>query len=152
MDNTKFDLNKEERSRLVKGYNEKSERMPNFKRNLWGGTIGLHSTTSDMLKYIKLHLDSTNKAVKESHRKLANTPYGFSIGYYWNLVEESETKIYRHHGGIYGMQNWLVIYPEDNIGISILTNSSFDDAGKILEIAVKNLFLEIKDISFVQSD
>lgn len=152
MNNTKFDLNKEERLRLVKGYNEKSERMPNFKRNLWGGTIGLHSTTTDMLKYIELQLDSTNRAVEEAHRKLADTPYDFSIGYYWNLVDRPNTKIYRHHGGIYGMQNWLVIYPEDNIGISILTNSSFDETGEILEKVVEDLYLGIKDVSFALSD
>lgn len=45
--------------------------------------------------------------------------------------------------GIYGMQNWFVIYPKQNIGISILTNTSFDKTGEILEKVVDNLYNDI---------
>ncbi|MBL4630106.1 MAG: beta-lactamase family protein, partial [Paraglaciecola sp.] len=55
---------------LVKGYNGDGELMPNFERKLWGGTVGLNSTISDLLKFIKLQLDGTNNVISESHKKL----------------------------------------------------------------------------------
>lgn len=146
MNDTKFDLNDEEKQRLVKGYNDENEIMPNFQRNLWGGTIGLHSTTLDLLKYIKLQLNEKNEIIKESHKEFHNTPYGFSIGYYWNIIKEDDTIIYRHHGGIFGMQNWIMLFPKYNMGISILTNTSFDDTGEILEKTAMDIINEIKEI------
>lgn len=146
MNNTKFKLTLTERKRLVKGYNEKNELMPNFKRNLWGGTIGLHSTTRDLIKYMKLQLDETNAMVTESHKTFFETPYDFSIGYHWNVIKEDTGIIYRHHGGIYGMQNWVIVYPKYNIGISILSNCSFNDTGAILEEVAENIIVAIKDL------
>ncbi len=146
MGHTKFELNDEEKLRLVKGYNGENEPMPNFERNLWGGTIGLHSTTLDLMKYMRLHLDGTNAMVQESHKDFFETPYGFSIGYHWNILKEGDNTIYRHHGGIFGMQNWLMIYPKHNMGISILSNASFDDTGDILEAVAENIVDEIKEV------
>lgn len=146
MDNTKFQLTKEEKVRLVKGYNENNELMPNFKRNLWGGTIGLHSTTSDLIKYMKFQLDETNAVVKESHKEFFETPYNFSIGYHWNIIKDGDNVIYRHHGGIFGMQNWFIIYPKYNMGISILSNCSFNDTGEILENVAEKIIDSMKDL------
>lgn len=143
MENTKFGLTEDDKMRLVKGYNEKSELMPNFKRNLWGGAIGLHSNTLDLIKYMSYQLDGTNAVIKESHKELFETPYDFSIGYYWNILKDGDNIIYRHHGGIFGMQNWLIVYPKYNLGISILSNTSFDDTGDILENIAENIFEEI---------
>lgn len=41
------------------------------------------------------------------------------------------------------MQNWFVIYPKQNIGISILTNSSFNETREILEKVVDNLYNDL---------
>ncbi|WP_190811695.1 serine hydrolase, partial [Flagellimonas sp. S3867] len=146
MNSTKFNLTKDEKLRLVKGYNEENEIMPNFKRNLWGGTIGLHSTTLDLVKYMRFQLDETNAVVKESHKEFFETPYDFSIGYHWNILKEDDNIIYRHHGGIFGMQNWFMIYPKYNMGISILSNASFNDTGDILEEVAKEIAYSIKGL------
>lgn len=140
MSQTKFTLNENDRRRLVKGYNGKNELMPNFTRTLWGGISGLHSTTTDLVKYMRLQLDQSNFIVNESHKKLYKEGTDFWEGYHWYIIENDNQLIYRHHGGIYGMQNWFVIYPKQNIGISILTNTSFDETGKILEKVVDDLY------------
>jgi CubicO group peptidase (beta-lactamase class C family) len=146
MNNTKFDLTQDEKLRLVKGYNEENEIMPNFKRNLWGGTIGLHSTTLDLVKYMRFQLDETNTVVRESHKEFFVTPYDFSIGYHWNILKEDDHIIYRHHGGIFGMQNWFMVYPKYSMGISILSNASFEDTGAILEEVAEDIANAIKDL------
>ncbi|GEM66341.1 hypothetical protein SF1_43230 [Sphingobacterium faecium NBRC 15299] len=143
MNQTKFTLNENDRTRLVKGYNDKNKLMPNFNRTLWGGISGLHSTTTDLVKYMKLQLDKSNPIVNESHKKLYKEGSDFWEGYHWYIIENDNKLIYRHHGGIYGMQNWFVIYPKQNIGISILTNTSFDKTGEILEKVVDNLYNDI---------
>lgn len=143
MNQTKFTLNEHDRTRLVKGYNDKNEVMPNFNRTLWGGISGLHSTTTDLVKYMKLQLDKSNPIVNESHTKLYKEGSDFWEGYHWYIIENDHQLLYRHHGGIYGMQNWFVIYPEHNIGISILTNTSFHETGEILEKVVDQLYDDI---------
>ncbi|PIF29653.1 CubicO group peptidase (beta-lactamase class C family) [Flavobacterium sp. 9] len=143
MNQTKFTLNDNDRLRLVKGYNDKNELMPNFNRTLWGGISGLHSTTPDLIKYMKLQLDELNLVVNESHKKLYKEGSDFWEGYHWYILENGNELIYRHHGGIYGMQNWFVIYPKQNMGISILTNTSFNETGQILEKVVNQLHDDI---------
>ncbi|TDX86934.1 serine hydrolase domain-containing protein [Epilithonimonas xixisoli] len=143
MNQTKFTLNENDRTRLVKGYNDKNELMPNFNRTLWGGISGLHSTAPDLVKYMKLQLDQSNPIVNQSHKKLHKEGSDFWEGYHWYIIENDNQLIYRHHGGIYGMQNWFVIYPKENIGISILTNTSFDETGEILEKVVDKLYDDI---------
>lgn len=144
MNQTKFTLNENDKTRLVKGYNDKNELMPNFNRTLWGGISGLHSTTADLVKYMKLQLDQSNPVVHESHKKLYKEGSDFWEGYHWYIIENGNGLMYRHHGGIYGMQNWFVIYPEQNIGISILTNTSFNETGEILEKVVDKLYNDIQ--------
>ncbi|MFZ4929397.1 serine hydrolase domain-containing protein [Chryseobacterium sp. Mn2064] len=143
MNQTKFTLSENDKTRLVKGYNDKNELMPNFNRTLWGGISGLHSTTTDLVKYMKLQLDQSNPVVKESHKKLYKEGSDFWEGYHWYIIENDNRLMYRHHGGIYGMQNWFVIYPKQNIGISILTNTSFNETGEILEKVVENLYKDL---------
>lgn len=145
MTQTKFTLNENDRARLVKGYNDKNELMPNFNRTLWGGISGLHATTPDLVKYMKLQLDRSNPIVNESHKKLHKEGSDFWEGYHWYIIENDNQLIYRHHGGIYGMQNWFVIYPKQNIGISILTNTSFNETGEILEKVVDQLYDDLNE-------
>lgn len=149
MDQTKFTLNVNDRTRLVKGYNDKNELMPNFNRTLWGGISGLYSTTTDLVKYMKLQLDKSNLVVNESHQKLHKEGSDFWEGYHWYIIENDNELIYRHHGGVYGMQNWFVIYPKQNIGIAILTNVSFNGTAEILEKVVANLFNDINTTTFL---
>ncbi|WP_411029480.1 serine hydrolase domain-containing protein [Spongiimicrobium sp. 3-5] len=146
MKRTKFDLSEFEKKSLVQGYNGENELMPNFERNLWGGTVGLHSTMADMLKYIAYHLEDANEIIKESHKDFLETPYDFNIGYYWNIIKTKDEVVYRHHGGIFGMQNWLMIYPKQNMGISIFTNCSFDETGELLEEVATNICAEVAKI------
>ncbi|SMF63184.1 CubicO group peptidase, beta-lactamase class C family [Alteromonadaceae bacterium Bs31] len=129
---------------LVKGYNGDGELMPNFERKLWGGAVGLNSTASDLLKFIKLQLDDSNDVVSESHKNLFQINKSLSVGYHWYISKEGNTLRYSHHGGIYGMQNWLVIYPEYDIGISVISNASFDGVGDSLEKVATGIFGRIK--------
>ena len=133
MSQTRFNLTDPERRFLIDGYNDVGVLQNHYQNKLWGGIAGIHSTTTDLLKYIKYQLDESNAVVKESHRNLFNTRYDFDIGYHWNISKIDNKIYYRHHGGIWGMQNWLMIYPSDQIGIAVLSNASFEGIDDALE-------------------
>ncbi|MEM1337525.1 MAG: serine hydrolase domain-containing protein [Bacteroidota bacterium] len=144
METTRFSLVGVNAENIVKGYDGERP-VAKLTQNLWGGATGLHVTAPDLLKYMQWQLDSTNEVVQESHRKLGQSPYGFDLGYYWNIVEEEGQTICRHHGGTYGMQNWFMVYPKYNMGIAMLTNSSFEETGGILEGLIEQLYHHLKN-------
>ena len=144
MTQTKFALNQSEKSRLIQGYNGDGEPQEHFRNNLWGGIAGLHSTTTDLLKYMKYHLDESHPVIEESHKNFFSTRYDFDIGYHWNIVTTGSGICYRHHGGIWGMQNWLMVYPADNIGIAVLSNASFDGIDDRLEDLAHRIYKRVK--------
>ncbi|WP_271711493.1 serine hydrolase domain-containing protein [Marinigracilibium pacificum] len=146
MTNTKFNLNERDKELLIQGYNGDNEPQEHYQNNLWGGISGLHSNTLDLIKYIKYLLNDSIPEVKESHKNCFSTQYDFDIGYHWNIVKIDGEICYRHHGGIWGMQNWFMVFPESNIGIAVLSNASFQ--GNLLSPGIderlEDLALNIK--------
>ena len=143
----RFSLVGVDEKNIVNGYDSEKP-VEKLRRNLWDGSSGLHATASDLLKYAQLQLDTSNIVVKEAHKKLAESPYDFDLGYYWHIADEGGQTVYRHHGGTYGMQNWFMVYPEENIGIAMLTNSSFEETAGILEGLVEDLHEHLKNQKF----
>ncbi len=146
MTNTRFVLNPNDQTLLIQGYNGEKEPQEHYQNNLWGGIAGLHSNTRDLIKYIRYHLNDSIPEVRESHKNFFSTPYDFDIGYHWNIVEIEDEVCYRHHGGIWGMQNWLMIFPESDFGIAVLSNASFDGGllSKGIDDKLEDLALDIK--------
>lgn len=133
MTNTSFALNRREKSLLIQGYNGKKEPQKHYQNSLWGGIAGIHSNTTDLIKYIKYHLNDSMPEIEESHKSFFSTQHGFAIGYFWNIVETESEVYYRHHGGIWGMQNWIMVFPKSDIGIAVLSNASFEGIDEKLE-------------------
>ncbi len=144
METARFSLVGVSENNVVVGYDGQKP-IEKLQRNLWGGAAGLHATAPDLLQYMQLQLDESNAIVKESHRKLGESPYDFDLGYYWNITEHDGQTIYRHHGGTYGMQNWFMIFPKYKMGIAMLTNSSFEQTAEILENHVEELYDVLKN-------
>ncbi|MFK8010364.1 MAG: serine hydrolase [Saprospiraceae bacterium] len=146
MNNTFINLNKSKQPLLANGYNEKQELMPNFKNpvNLWGGAGRVKSNSLDMLKYIKWQLNSSNPVVRISHQKLFKDVDNIWLAYFWDVIDDKNGTHIEHHGGIYGSQNWLMIYPMQQYGISIIANSSFPQANQIIKQTANKIFEELK--------
>ncbi len=146
MTNTKFVLNTTDQNLLIQGYNGDKEPQEHYQNNLWGGIAGIHSNTRDLIKYMKYHLNDSIPEVRESHKNFFKTHYDFDIGYHWNIAEIDNETCYRHHGGIWGMQNWLMIFPESNFGIAVLSNASFEGTilSKGIDDRLEELALNIK--------
>lgn len=138
MNSSSFLASKNKNDKLVVGYDGKGNEMPYFTTDILKGAGGLNSTTSNLVKFIKLQLDYKNKAVFLSQAESFNAGQ-YSIGLNWLKYKHYN----RNHqiwtdGGTYGFSSYLVIYPEINSGVVVLTNVSDDEVpGKISNIAYK---------------
>jgi len=144
MTSTKIRLSEDEQSRLASGYS-KGQLMPYMPIPTWGAEGGMKSTTSDLIKYMRLQLDTTNATILESHRLNFTVSPTFSLAYYWNIGNNSDGTIhYSHHGGAIGMQNLFSVYPAYNMGVSIITNSSESHTGDLLHSTMRGLVNDLK--------
>lgn len=124
---------------IANGYNLKGVRMPTISDNLWGAAGKLKSTLGDLTKFIAYELNTKNKIVQESQRNLLNSPTTWN-GYFWDYIEVDENgKNCWKHGGAFGTQNMLLIYPERQLGISIIVNISDENTGNALGEAIIKL-------------
>jgi CubicO group peptidase (beta-lactamase class C family) len=146
MKNSMINLPVNKQTLLAQGYNGEGYLMPNFKRpiKLWGGAGRIKSTSSDLLNFIAFQLEKDNLIVKETRRKLFKDTDTIWIGYYWELLDDKDGLHIEHHGGIYGSQNWLIIYPKYDFGISIITNTSFPETNQILKRTALNILKNLE--------
>lgn len=125
MTDSAININKDQQLRAVKGYWMKNDTpSPYFANTLWAAGAGVKSTLADLMKYITFILESDDPAVKESQRELYHDGRTTWLGYNWRIWKDVYGTSYNHHGGSSGMQNWIYIFPDQDLGISILTNHS----------------------------
>ena len=146
MSNTKVHLTDEEISNLANGYGEINNEVPHFSNPLWGAGGGIKSTTGDLLNYMKFQIDTNNLSPKESH-KLIYSDEDIQIAYLWPIINDSDHgEYYAIHGGAYGTQNYLLIFPKKQIGISIITNQSGPNTHDLLLDSLNELLSDIIEI------
>ncbi|KUJ62886.1 hypothetical protein AR687_05685 [Flavobacteriaceae bacterium CRH] len=136
MNSTQLNVNKN--TVIANGYNGK-KMMPTISDNLWGAAGYLKSTLGDLTKFLAFELDTKNKLVLESQRNINNSESDFN-GYFWDgmQVDENGRNCWKH-GGAFGTQNMFLIYPERNLGISIIVNISNEKTANALGNAIVSL-------------
>ncbi|HRE37291.1 MAG TPA: serine hydrolase domain-containing protein [Chitinophagaceae bacterium] len=123
---------------LVKGYNDKGNIMP-YNPQILDAAGGIFSTVSDMLNYIRFHLDETNPVVALSHKAVKGNINDYAVGLNWQemTTPKKHKKIWQS-GGTFGFSSYCVVYPELNFGIILLTNESDRmTQGRLEEVADK---------------
>ena len=150
MSNTGINLNKEQKKNIANGYGNNGKITPQQSTTLWGASGAGKSTTIDLLNYIKFQLNEENESIQKTHQTLYDKELIFGdannkIGYFW-IIREDEIlgKNLSHHGGAFGTQNWMFLYPEKDLGITIITNQGdFQTGGKLMYV-VNGIINEIK--------
>lgn len=140
MTSTGLKLSGHQEKFYANGYGDYNTLNPSKNGALWGGSGDGKSTMPDLLHYMKYHL-SNNEAVKKSHQVLFEKDiiYGDprnKMGYAWFLSRDGDFGQYiNHHGGGFRSQIWMMLYPEEQIGISVVTNQSgARTAGKLYHV------------------
>lgn len=133
--NTQVNLSKTQMPFLAYGYDDKNEvaKAHVAPNKLWGGSGFVKSTMADLINYMKLQLQGDLPVIALSHKRLfdvADTEY---LGFFWIVAKDEKLGTYLiHHGGMEGTQNWMIIFPTHDLAISVVSNSSFPEAGQLL--------------------
>jgi CubicO group peptidase (beta-lactamase class C family) len=138
MGNTNVNFAKNNTRLLAKGYNEKGIQMP-YNPPILDAAGGIYSNITDMLYYLKFHLNELDEVVTLSHMITRGKIADYAVGLNWQekLNAEKKRKIWQS-GGTFGFSSYCVIYPELNIALVLLTNESDQNAqGELAEIADK---------------
>jgi len=119
--NTFSELKNDRSLNISIGKNSLEEPMP-ILNGYYNYAGGLKSTTRSMLDYIKIYLERNDKVTKQAMDRLAgDARYGRV--YAWNTYNyDKENKMLYHNGGTFGHSSWIAQYPNQKIGIFIVTN------------------------------
>ncbi len=133
--NTQVNLSKAQIPFLAYGYDDKNEIAKSHvaPNKLWGGRGFIKSTMPDLVSYMQLQLQGDLPAVALSHKRLFDVTDSEYLAFFWIVAQDEKLGTYIiHHGGVESTQNWMIIFPTHNLAISVVSNSSFPEAGQLL--------------------
>jgi CubicO group peptidase (beta-lactamase class C family) len=142
MKNTRVNLLPQNFPFFAYGYNTEQEiaKSHTAANKLWGGSGYIKASMQDLMKYMQFQLQNNNKLVQLSQSKLFDITETDGFGYLWILSQDPKLgKYIIHHGGVESTQNWMVIFPNHELAISVVTNSSFPETARILRELVMDL-------------
>jgi CubicO group peptidase (beta-lactamase class C family) len=128
MSDTGLSLSPEQQARLAPGWNAEGDQMPENPE--WLQAAGaLKSTTPDMLKYVRWHVEDADPAVRLSHQPVFTSTrpvFGdkgvFSVGLNWQMVELDGHRVIWQDGMIEGASALCILQPELKLGLVVMTN------------------------------
>jgi D-alanyl-D-alanine-carboxypeptidase/D-alanyl-D-alanine-endopeptidase len=124
MTETKITLTASEKTRLAIGhYDNGSIALNGTPQTQAAGA--LHSSVSDMLKYMRYHLNESDEVIKLSHQTTWGDIKYYASGLNWqmNTTSAGHRRIWQS-GGSFGFSSYCVIYPELRLCIVLLSNES----------------------------
>lgn len=133
--NTFSELKNYENSNVSVGKSDTGVNMPLI-NGYYNYAGGLKSSTSSMLGYMKMYLELQDDVVKQAMVRLAGDDrYGRAFA--WNTYNYGkDNKMLYHNGGTFGHSSWLALYPNQKIGLFIVTNIvTADSQSKLNELS-----------------
>jgi len=109
---------------MAKGYDGKGRIMPVTDWEDLRVAASIASSSSDMIKYMAFQLNETNADVKLSHQPTFGKIEEGAIALNWKVKLTNGTRSISHTGGSLGFSSYMVIYPDVNSGIVLLSNEA----------------------------
>jgi len=136
---TVFTVSREQRTRLVTGYEGGHGISPLLSEKLYSifiGAGGIYSTAQNMLTFLSFNLGK-EKTSLVAILPLMQTPYhtfkNFQVGLGWKIVPYGNSKLLFIEGTLFGFATYMGIVPDKDIGVVILANqgdTSIDSLGE----------------------
>jgi len=143
MDHTVF-LAARSSNTLANGYNDKATAMPHFNAPAQSASGGISSTTADMLKYLKFLLNKNDAAVVLSERKTVSVDvYGIAVNWLIYRYDDGYSQVWSD-GSTLGFYNFLIVYPELDCGIILLSNEAAASSYQRLSGFADKIFQKLK--------
>lgn len=127
MADTKITLSDADKHQLALGYHLNSVvTAPPMAELPWGASGSMKSTVPDILRYLEFQLDRSDPVSQASHKLLfTSKDRETKLAYQWSISNDPILGEYLiHHGGVFSAQNYMVVAPELDLGIFIVTNQS----------------------------
>nr|NGX51594.1 D-alanyl-D-alanine-carboxypeptidase/endopeptidase AmpH [Chlamydiota bacterium] len=141
MRDTIFTLSREQKSRLMTGYEEGRGISPLLSEKIYSvfiGAGGLYSTPQDMLTFLSFNLGK-ERTTLNGILSLMQTPYhtfkNFQVGLGWKIVSFDGAQLFFIEGTLFGFATYMGIVPDRDFGVVILANqgdSPIDSLGEQL--------------------
>jgi serine-type D-Ala-D-Ala carboxypeptidase/endopeptidase len=127
MKQTNVLLSKNKINKMAIGYDIEGNETAYWHNKFAEPAGGIHSTTYDMLLFIKNQISGTNDASNLSH-KITFGDARAGIGLNWDIYTTKKGYLrWAHEGGTNGFSSLLMIYPELKSGIILMTNNGDHD-------------------------
>ena len=146
MSSTVAMMNEDIRSTAAEGLNINKSKMPFNPVKGISAEGGILSNTTDMLKYMRYHLNEQDPVIQASHQHLYEGKYGnYEAGFFWQIFREGNNpyKVFQN-GGAFGTSSWLTLIPEKDIGVFVVTNVSGRHIHQKLNELVNQIIEEIE--------
>lgn len=121
---TRITFTAADQSRLAKGHYDNGQvALPVTPQSQAAG--GLRSSVSDMLKYMRFHLNESDEVIRLSHQTTWGDIKYYASGLNWQMNKTSggHRRIWQT-GGSFGFSSYCAIFPELKLGIVFLSNES----------------------------
>ncbi|WP_339751799.1 serine hydrolase [uncultured Winogradskyella sp.] len=147
------------KEKLALGHNDQLEVVSNWDIHTLSGAGAIRSTASDMVKFIKANISTTNTALNRAMKLSQQVAFSdesknFKIALAWHFANNNT--IIWHNGGTGGYRAFAGFLNNTNKGVVVLTNSvsSVDaiglkllDAPLNLELPKKTEFPDVVEVS-----
>jgi len=112
-------------STLIKGLDNKGNKVSNWEFSVLVGAGGILSTVEDLSKFAITQFNNSNKELELTRQKTFEINDNMDIGLGWHILKsQSENLWYWHNGGTGGYSSSMVIDTKTKNGIIILSNVS----------------------------
>lgn len=115
--------------KLVGGLLLSGERAQCWDLNAIAPAGGLYSTVADLVKYMESCFDPGNKAFQLQKRKILKKSRSMDQGLGWMRVNYHDRVFYLHAGGTGGYSALMIIDPESESGLILLSNIESGENG-----------------------
>lgn len=153
MSDTALSLTADQQARLAPGWDDAGRRMPENPE--WLAAAGaLKSTTPDMLKYVRWHVEEADPAVRLSHQPVFTSSqpvFGdagvFSVGLNWQIVEFEGRRVIWQDGMIEGASALCILQPELKLGLVVMTNQLGPRTGQANKTLVNTILRSLNPLT-----
>jgi CubicO group peptidase (beta-lactamase class C family) len=139
MSDTRLDVPAGDTSRFAHGYGPKGKAVRPWSMKAFAGAGGIRSTATDMLKYAQANMGGTapplDKVILLAHATTFNHR-GDAMGLGWGISSYHHRQLFTHDGETGGFQSFLIVDPEKQVAIVILSNKATDDDDAMDDLGV----------------
>ena len=140
MPDTVITLSSDQQARLAQGYRQFygicQLRWPcpisNWDMPALPGAGALRSSVTDLLKYMAAHWAPSDtplgKALQNAQRERFAADEQMKVGLLWHIIvpDDGSPRFLAHNGETGGYRSFVGFYPEQQVGLVILTNTAYD--------------------------